>query len=98
MTRYREDNVPFDVDVVARGGHAIDAMTLGCDRRGRAQATSTRRSRSIIGGEDDGEDDGRRDDDGDAVPSRRSIIVLVNVPCPWMVNLTSGPSIVDRRR
>ena len=60
--------------------------------------TSTRRSRSIIGGEDDGEDDGRRDDDGDAVPGRRSIIVLVNVPCPWMVNLTSGPSIVDRRR
>ena len=58
--------------------------------------TSTRRSRSIIGGEDDGEDDGRRDDDGDAVPGRRSIImiVLVYVPCPWMVNLTST---VDRR-
>ena len=58
--------------------------------------TSTRRSRSVISGEEDGEDDGRRDDDGDAVPGRRSIImiVLVYVPCPWMVNLTST---VDRR-
>ena len=36
--RRREDDVPFDVDVVARGEHAVDAMALGCDRRGRAQA------------------------------------------------------------
>ncbi len=36
--RRREDDVSFDVDVVSRGGHAVDAMALGCDRRGRAQA------------------------------------------------------------
>ena len=36
--RRREDDVPFDEDVVSRGGHAVDAMAMGCDRRGRAQA------------------------------------------------------------
>ena len=94
--RRREDDVPFDVDVVARGGHAVDAMALGCDRRGRAQAdeheeeSEHHRRRGRWRGR---REEGRR---WRAVPGRRSIImiVLVYVPCPWMVNLTST---VDRR-
>mmetsp|Transcript_27216 Transcript_27216/g.65395 ORF Transcript_27216/g.65395 Transcript_27216/m.65395 type:complete len:251 (+) Transcript_27216:1-753(+) len=45
--RRREDDVPFDVDVVARGGHAVDAMALGCDRRGRAQADDEHEEESV---------------------------------------------------